>query len=662
VVRIPFTLSAEAKGAVEVGANVTWSACDEAQCYAAENETVSVAVHRGSDAAGPVPAPPATGTPSPVTNGSAPDVPGMMPAPSPSPAPTPPAAASPPTSVTLRGVAATGTVTFHPDRVDVEIVPAEGFHLYPVGHEGGTGSAIEVGGRPGPGIHWKDPVLPLAGDEVTEPYAVRLPYVREGEGAAVRVFVKWQGCDEAKCHAPEDFAVVSDERGARLETAAPTASAAPGRENGLLFPEVGRTAGEATASVAREESWIEQYWKQLGILFLGPIFLFGLLLAFTPCVLPIIPITVSIIGGGRTDLTKGRLTFLLTCYALGLSTAYGVLGLMAAMGGASLSAAFESDVALYVIAGVFFLLSLGMFGIYELQPPAWLQRIQGGAKGGSVLGSFVFGAMAAVIASPCTGPAIVAMVVFVATTGNALLGFLMFFTLGLGMSSVFFAAGSLNLLMRPGPWMVWVRWFFGILLVGAAFYYLTSSEKLVGTALTVVGVLVAAGIAFGTWHHLAKKEMDDKAVRKAAVLAGVLAATIAFVAFLTRPGDLAWTDLRDRAHLVAAVERAKEEGKVTVVDVWAPWCTYCRKYDHVIEGDAELKAAFRNMNRLRIRVDSDARLDLRGGVGIKEGQPILVFIDAQGRIHREHDIEGWIKGPAEGLRSRVKDLGVPTAK
>jgi thiol:disulfide interchange protein DsbD len=557
------------------------------------------------------------------------------------------------------GVAATGTVTFHPEVVEVVIVPKEGFHLHPVGYAGETGSGVEVGGKAAEGITWSPPVLPSAEDDFTDPYVVRIPYVRADGEVPVRVGVKWQGCDATQCRPPETFAVVYDRRGARIEApAAPTAVAKAGE--GLLFPVVEDLVGSASPS-GREENPAHKSWAEW-LLYLGGIFLAGIALAFTPCVLPIIPITVSIIGGGRTDLSKGRLTFLLSCYALGLSTTYGVMGLIAGSGGASMSAAFESDVAIYVIAGVFFLLSLGMFGIYELQPPAWLQRLQGGAKGGSPVGAAVFGALAAVIASPCVGPAVVGMLVFIATSGNMLLGFLMFFMLGLGMSAVFFAAGSLNLLMRPGPWMVWVRWFFGILLVGAAFYYLSSSGKLVPPALWVVGAVVAAAIAFGTWHHLAKKEMDHQAVRKSAILAGVLAATVGLVAFLTRPGDMAWTDVRDRDHLVALVEQAKKEGKATVVDVWATWCTYCRKYDHVVENDAELESAFRRMNRARIRVDEGSRDDLRSAVGAPPGQPVMVFLDSQGRIRRDLDVKEWLKGPADELRKRVKALGVPTTK
>jgi thiol:disulfide interchange protein len=573
--------------------------------------------------------------------------------------------------VTLRGVAATGTVTFHPDRVDVEIVPAEGFHLTPIGRVDAVGEPIEVAGKPSAGIEWKAADAPPIDGDVVERYAVRLPYTRAKDDVAVRVGVKWQGCnDEGVCRRAEFFDVVHDAQGARLDVPTPVATAGSTEGRGLLFPSVkagaltpkGTIVGPAFQPTvkAADESWILSSWKRWGILFLGPIFLAGLLLAFTPCVLPIIPITISIIGGGRTDLPRSRLTFLLTCYALGLSISYGVLGLLAGTGGASFTAAFQHPVALYVIAGIFFLLSLGMFGIYELQPPAWLQRLQGGAKGGSVLGSFAFGALAAVIASPCVGPAIVGMLVFVASEGNHVLGFLMFFTLGLGMSSVFFAAGSFNLLMRPGPWMVWIRWSFGVVMIAAAFYYLASAEKLTPPLLYVVGAVVAAAVAAGTWRHLAHREMDDKAVGKSLALGAVLVLAVVAVGLITRTSGSYWTDVRDRDHFVASVEQAQKDGKVTVVDVWAPWCFYCRRYDDVIEENPGLHAAFGRMNRLRINVDKNDRLDLRDGVGIPANtQPFILFIDEKGVIQRDHDVDRWWKGEsATKIEERLKALGV----
>ena len=434
--------------------------------------------------------------------------------------------------------------------------------------------------------------------------------------------------------------------------AAPAGSA----ERGLLFPVIG---GE-------EKSFVQEQWERLGLLILGPIFLFGLLLAFTPCVLPIIPITVSIIGGGRADLPKSRLTVLLVSYVLGLSCAFGSLGLVAAFTGASISAAFESPVAIWVIAGLFVLLSLGMFGIYELQPPARLQRFQGERKGGSIPAAFFFGALAAVIASPCTGPFIAAMLVFAAQAGNKVIGFLMFFTLGLGMGAVFFAAGALNFVMRPGPWMVWVRYVFGVLLVGAALYYLGNGRMVTPAVLVALGFAVAVLVALGIARHLVRREGEERgpATRRGAKAAALVAVVTLLVAFLTKPVAFAgfdgtvqkepWITLRDRAHLKAEVESAK--GHPVVVDTTADWCTYCHAWEALIASDPELRQAFSRMKRLQIDVTDDKRPDLRTGIGAKVAQPFFVFLDREGRILRRLDL-GGNPDKAEMVR-RLQDLGL----
>jgi thiol:disulfide interchange protein DsbD len=269
-----------------------------------------------------------------------------------------------------------------------------------------------------------------------------------------------------------------------------------------------------------------------------------------------------------------------------------------------------------------------------------------------------------VIASPCTGPFLVTALVFIASSGNLLLGFLVFFAVGLGMGSVFFAAGSLNLLMRPGPWMVWVRYLFGAIMVGAALYYLASAGKLVPPALFYAGFAIAVLVALAVARHLVVKEAEETNVAygRAAKLAVMLAAATGVVAFGTRhSNDLPWTTVTSREQLVAEVEAARKEGQPVVVDVWATWCTYCRKYDDVIEGDEKLLGLFRSLRRLRLDLTGDDRPwepGLRSGLGIpSDTQPYMVFLDTDGKIRRELDVTRWLGSDAATLlTARVETL------
>jgi thiol:disulfide interchange protein DsbD len=700
VVRVPFELAVDAALPLTVGATIKWSACDEDQCFPPETKGPLTVEVKAPPARPPAP-PPAPPPPPP-------------PAPPPAAPPAPPAPVAAPSrpafDVRTTHEAEEVKVTVRATERDVAVLfePAPGHHLYPIGHEGGE-VPVSVRGGEAAGVEWGEAVAPpLEGEEIRGPYEVRLPYVDHGDGTVpLEVLVTWQAClDSGTCRppvAPHHFRIERTSDGAKIALlpvpaavptpappsvpspvppsvpspappAPPPAPGAPapsapgpapaspgpaaGSEGGLLFPVIGERG--VRADVTAE-------WKEKGWLILLSAFVTGLLLSLTPCVLPIIPITVSIIGGGRADLSRGRLTFLLCCYVLGLSLTFGGMGVVAALTGGSMAAAFQSPSAIWIIAGVFVLLSLGMFGIYELQPPSFLQRLQGGAKGGNPVGAFLFGAVAAVMASPCTGPFIAGALILIAKTQSILLGFLLFTTIGLGMGSVFFAAGSLNLLMKPGPWMVWVRYVFGVLMIGGALYYLSSAGKLVPPALFLVGFGIAVLVALGIVRHLVR--VEGEAVQGAATTGTKVAVLIALatglVAVLTRHASasesLDWTRVTSRQQLVAEVEKARAEGKATVVDVWATWCTYCRKYDDVIEESPRLRDGISRLHRLRMDLTSDDRPweeGLREGLGIPPAtQPYMVFIDREGRIRRDLDVERWMGKDAEkGLSERVGSL------
>ena len=593
----------------------------------------------------------------------------------------------------------------------VTFEPAEGHHLYPLGSEDGVPVSVE--GKPSAGVTWgKASAPPLGAPDIHEAYTVTIPYTDASAGkAALAVAVSWQAClDTGICRQPEaphrfELRRATDGKLSLEETmdgvpaapavvvappvaadgAGPGAPGAPAVRSaipasGLLFPVTG----------VAELSSVEKIWKSQGLFLLVWLYLAGLALAFTPCVLPIIPITVSIVGGGKADVTKGRLTFLLCCYVAGLCIAFGSLGLSAALAGASFAGAFQSPVALWIIAGIFATLAFGMFGVYELQPPAWAQRLQGGAKGGNPIGAFLFGCLSAVIASPCTGPAIAGLIVLVAQLANPVLGFIMFVCLGLGMGTVFFAAGSLNMLAKPGPWMVWVRYAFGVLLVGAALYYLRSAGKIGPATLLAMGAGLAVAGAIGIAHHLVTKEGEEAPVarRRGAVVGGLTVAITAIVAVLTggfaakaeavaagptvaasggADTDDTWLKVKSREALYAAVQDAIRDGRPTVVDFWAEWCHYCNVYDKIIDRTPEILAGMRRFRRVKVDLtDADRTWEpgVRSAVGARDNvQPFMVFIDRSGTIHRDLDLQWAEKESGNELLRRVnKLLGGTTAE
>jgi thiol:disulfide interchange protein DsbD len=708
-VKIPFELAADAVFPLTIASNFKQSCCDEGTCYPADLTKAPVgftltasgvvapdpvskdgAKKDGSqtppamsDAAPTDPAPAPGNPPAPGANPPAPKGPPVPKEPPPEPAEPPAepmqaavAADTAPQSTSsaaeFEGSGAHLTVSATATEVVVVAKPLGEKHLYPPGTDEKT---VDIAGAPGSSVTLQPTTYPPTAEaHITEPYTVRAAY--EGKPSAdapARFTVTWQSCDEKNCfiggenfkfdgahvvHVPKEMPAPPSPDGPAPTAPGVGATAGAIPATGLLFPTVGQ---------AQEVSEFEAMWKKWGIGVLGILFALGVGLAFTPCVLPIIPITVSIIGGGSGNVSRGRMTLLLSCYVLGLSLAFATMGVVSAKTGSAMSAAFQSPTAIWIIAGVFFVLSLGMFGIYELQPPQWMQRLQGGAKGGNVIGAFLFGAMAAVIASPCTGPLIVGLVVFTAQTGSALLGFVLFFALGLGMGAVFFAAGSLNLVMRPGPWMVWVRYAFGIILVGAALYYLAHSGRLVPPLLFVVGFAIALGVGAAIVHHLVKRQGEEvgTAGSKAARIAVLLCAATGLVAWITKEPTyvgsgkpLEWASVTTRDELVAEVEKAKKEGKSTLFDIRANWCAACNAYEKLMNDHDELHARLEKVHLVHLDNSEvvPGEPGVRDGLGVKsQGQPMLVFIDAKGRLHRDLTIDEFKKDEAAGRLKKALD-------
>ncbi len=558
-----------------------------------------------------------------------------------------------------------GSVSVEYDEAKSEVVvtftPSFLHHMY--GENSSEGDPIQVEPVEAEGVTWGE--FKVGGpDHIDQGHTVHIPVEKTDDVKRLVVRVSFSSCDATGCKTP----VQGEEVGITWPGAKPASGtsktpAEPVIKGDLLFPVI--EGDELNVEKLEDKSGlIEGLMEDTPILGFGLIFIIGLGLAFTPCVLPIVPITVSVITGGNADVPKSRLTTLLLLYVLGLSLAFATMGTIAAGLGGSLSAAFAMPSVVWGIAIVFFALAFSMAGVFELQPPAWLMKFQGGAqkKSGSLIGAFLFGILGAIIASPCTAPAVAVMLIIIAKTGDLVLGFSMFFSLGLGMGAVFFAAGALNFLMRPGPWMVWVRYVFSMLLFGAALYYLRSGGLISPTTLWVMAVGIASLGAAGVAWHLATKEGE---VPKIARVRGIKVAAMwmvmaGLVWFLTQEDErkIEWIYVKDRAHLAQLAAEAKAEGKPMVVDFWAQWCHYCKEYDSLIAGNDELMGMFDQVKKVKVDLTDDAeRWDLRHAVGLEvPAQPYMVLIDKEGNIRKAANVTQWYddeETTADQLRARM---------
>jgi len=346
----------------------------------------------------------------------------------------------------------------------------------------------------------------------------------------------------------------------------------------------------------------------------------GLALNLTPCVYPVIPLTVSFFGGQAKGET-GRVFGLATLYVLGMATTYSALGVAAALSGKLFGAALQSPWVLGTVAIVLVLLALSMFGLYDIRVPTALMQKTGARSGRA--GAYAMGLLVGVVAAPCVGPFVLGLLAFVAARQNAALGFLFFFvlSLGLGLPYLFLAAfsGSLTRLPRAGEWMEGVKSIFGwVLLAMAAYFLRTVFPRPAGDwLLPAVLVVAALGLAFA-----------GVKLRPAARAAAAVVFLAAAVFFLPRAVPAAATPAW-RPYAEAAIRSA---GRPAVIDFGAAWCAPCRELDEKTFSDPRVREALERRALFKAdmtRAASPEVVALSDKYAIL-GVPTLVFLNAAG--------------------------------
>lgn len=372
-------------------------------------------------------------------------------------------------------------------------------------------------------------------------------------------------------------------------------------------------------------------WAMLGTLL--AIFLGGVALNLTPCVYPMIPVTVSFFGGraaaGSTG--RGRLAAHGACYLLGLALMNSVLGAAAALTGSLLGSALQHPAVLIAVAGVMLLFAASLFGLWELRLPGVLTQAAAASYGG-YFGSFFMGLTLGVIAAPCIGPFVIGLLTWVAGLGSPWLGFLVFFALSLGLGlplavlAVF--SGQLKRLPRAGGWMIGVRRAMGWVMVGMAVHFLRPVLPGAWGSAALAATALAAGVHLG-WRGRSPEVSRAFAWIRAAALAAswALAAFLLATAWLQGPG-VSWTAYSD-----AALAEARRLKRPAIIDFYAAWCAPCRELDEITFHDARVRQAGEAFAMFKVDVT-------RGGNPVHErllrdldvkGVPTVVFMDAEGR-------------------------------
>ncbi len=313
-------------------------------------------------------------------------------------------------------------------------------------------------------------------------------------------------------------------------------------------------------------------WTLLGV-FAG-----GIALNLTPCIYPLIPITVSYFGG-RSGKGRGKLIGHGLLYIAGLSLTNSVLGVVAAMTGGLMGALLQNPIVLTLVAAILLFFATSLFGLWELRLPSGLTQAASKSYAG-YFGSLFMGLTLGVVASACIGPFILGLLTWVGSMGSPYLGFLIFLTLSLGMGlPLFFLAlfsGLLEKLPGSGEWMLWVRKLMGWVLVGMAAYFVRPIlPKTVGIFL-LAAVALAAGLHLG-WISRVRASFRAFEWLKTAALVGGLVMT----AFLTSSWVMKGPGVTMQPYSEQLLSEARQSKKPVIIDFYADWCAPCRELDEI---------------------------------------------------------------------------------
>ena len=377
----------------------------------------------------------------------------------------------------------------------------------------------------------------------------------------------------------------------------------------------------------------------------------GVLTSLTPCVYPLIPITVSVFGAGRSTLgaghsasgtsrttSRGRAFALSGLYVLGIAATYSTLGAVAALTGRAFGSVMQNPWVMGGVALVFVALAASMFGAFELALPSSLQARVNRVGGAGLGGALAMGLVAGVVAAPCTGPVLAAALTFVAARGSLLFGVGILFTYALGIGLLFFLIGTFSVaLPRSGPWMGTVKSIFGVAMLAAAGIFLSGAFPSVkslfsasrAAALAAAGAS-AAGVLLGALRTSVPSPRLPRLARALGLLlvAGgvVYAVGTAGARGRAAPG-LAWIQSEPDG-----LTLARSQGRPVLLDFWADWCTACKELDRIAWSDPRVQAEASRF--VAVKLDGTAESAPFQAAFEKyrvAGMPTVILIDAQGR-------------------------------
>ena len=500
-----------------------------------------------------------------------------------------------------------------------------------------------------------------------------------GPEQTINLEANYQGCRDGDiCYPPQTSRV-------ELLMPAATAVSSPAQSADRSAPVQGRlsTVPRSSLPPVSEQDALAQMLldNPTGALF--AFFIAGILLAFTPCVFPMVPILSGIIAGQGDRMTTSRAFWLSLVYVLAMAMTYTVAGVLAGLFGQNLQAVFQNPWILGFFIAIFIALAFSMFGFFELQLPASLQtrlaQASNQQQGGSLTGVAVMGFLSALIVGPCVAPPLAAALIVIGASGSALLGGSALFALsmGMGVPLILFGVSAGKLVPKAGPWMDSIKAVFGIALLALAIWML---ERIVQgpVILLLWGVLaIASGVYLGALESIPREASGWKRLWKSLGLVLLLLGTIEIIGAASGNDDwmkplrnlrsggqvnnvehVTFQKIRSLNDLNSAVARANQSGQPAMLDFYADWCVECVRMERNTFGEPEIQTLFGQIQPLQADVTLNDETDQ---VLMKKydiiGPPAILFFDRQGNEMRGYRLVGYFEPGefAEHLRRVLAD-------
>ena len=560
-------------------------------------------------------------------------------------------------------------------KVAVSLQIADGYHInaHVPSEDYLVPTTLTLGGAPE--IRFGEPAYPAATERAFEfspnkklaVYEGTVTLIADGEAGAgldagnavIKSQVQVQSCNNSQCLAP-----------ATLDLEIPVKVVSPGTTINAANQNIFSAAETAAASTgtppqagapSQIEEWLAKYGLPPTLLF---VFVVGLALNGTPCVYPIIPITIGFFANqskeGKASPLR-RTAVMAAMYVVGMSITYSILGVVASLTKGLFGAALQSPIVLVGLALLMSALALSMFGVYEFKLPEFLNRFATSSTQSTsgLFGALVMGLTMGIVAAPCIGPFVVGLMVHVGNKGNPLYGFLLFFILSLGLGTPYLFlgtfSGAISRLPRSGLWMVTVRKVFGLILFGMALYFLMPllHERSVPVLVTFFAISAAYLIA---WE--ARRTKPKQFAWALRGIGGVAALTAVFFVVPRRAAaEIPWQPYSEQA-----VTNAVSEGKGVIIDTYADWCIPCRELDQSTFTDTGVKKEANHFVMLKLNLTSKDANTEAGRAATRydiRGVPTVLFIDGAGHEIPELRLVSFTK-PSEFL-DKMKKLGATSA-